>query len=276
MPITPVTIITDCCDPNATMRLTVRTTALLEAPVGICPVSTESEAALNLIDALDAAAGCPSVVLVNVAPRNGNARKWGNGIPFCAFWVGKTLVVSTAGSKTLSLVHKIDIAEDVLVFEISAVAEWAVANKQLDHAQAERMVNTQFRSFEFLPRLAKWLALEADLPSESRKIDEIVAGQFVDPKTAVWTDSFGNIKTCALPAEVGFESGGYLNVPKHMYTHSWFKVKCYKRLCEVPDVQTGFVIGSSGFGSHRFVELVKQGGSAAQFFRIRPGGRIIA
>ena len=75
------TFINDCRDANAVARQISRANTLLEGPADFCGVSTDLEAAGNLVDVLDAANGQPGNVLINVAPRHDKAKRWPNGTP---------------------------------------------------------------------------------------------------------------------------------------------------------------------------------------------------
>jgi len=248
------TIINDCKDANAAGRQTTRAAALFGCPVNFIGVDFggDLQAAGNLVDILDAGEG-PStssgqargVVLVNVAPRNGSGKKWPNGTPFGYFWHKETLVVSSVDGLTLSLAKKLGILKDFHVLETPA--EYA---------------KHQFRSFAFLPKAAKTLL-------EGGKLKEHDGGQTSvtipeAPKAVWWVDNFGNCKTTLLPEEIGFESGKQIKT-------KFGEFMCFESLKDVPDGQFGLVIGSSGLGDKRFLELVKQGESAAKYLGILSG-----
>ena len=67
-----------------------------------------------------------------------------------------------------------------------------------------------------------------------------------------------------LPEEIGFEAGKTVQTTVGELT-------CYNRLKDVPDAQAALIIGSSGYKQKRFLEVVVQGKSAAQFFRLKSG-----
>src|SRR5512141_546524 len=113
-----VTLINDCRDANAFGRQATKAGALLGRLVVTVGVRNDLEAAGNLVDALDAAEGREGVILVNVAPRNGDAKKWPNGTPFGWFKCGGTLVVASIDGLTLSLAKKLGLFEAVHVFDI--------------------------------------------------------------------------------------------------------------------------------------------------------------
>jgi hypothetical protein len=245
-----VTIINDCRDANAAGRQATRAAALFGAPVHLVGVSSDLEAAGNVVDVLDAAGGAEGVVLVNVAPRHGAAKKWPNGTPFGWFRSGRTLVAASIDGLTLSLAKKLGIADAVNVLDIPTVIAQAVTDGLIGRRDGERVVATQFRSFEFLPRAAAWIASGADVPSERMDASEVPDA----PPAVWWIDNFGNCKTTLLEGE---EAG--LPFPR------------YPRLKDVPDGGAALIVGSSGFGDRRFLELVVQGGNAARELGVRSG-----
>jgi hypothetical protein len=131
-----VTIINDCNDANVFGRQLTRAAVLFNTPVIPVGVHNELEAAGNLIDILDAAGGEKGVILVNVAPRHGSAKKWPNGTPFAYFYVGKTLVVASIDGVTLSLIKKLNIVDSVNLMDIPTV---------LDHLLAEKTIHKTLR-----------------------------------------------------------------------------------------------------------------------------------
>ncbi len=262
-----VTIITDCSDSNALGRKMTRTASLFGFPP--IPMAIENdfealsdlEAAGHLIDILDAGLGNSGVVLVNKAPRSGKAKKWENGTPFGYFWYKKTLVVSSVDGFALSLVKKLGLVDEINVLDIPTVMHYAVASNLLTKEVADYIITTQFRSFEFVPRVAKWVFDKIAIPFESLKIDEIP-----DAPNAVWfADIFGNLKTTLLPNEIGFENGKKINF------ENFGEITFYDRLKDVPNGETGLIIGSSGLDSNRFLEIVIQGQSAKDKFKPNVG-----
>ena len=241
-------IINDCKDANAAGRQLARVTSLLGCPANVVGVGSDLEAAGNLMDILDAGEGKKGAVLVNVAPRNGKGKKWPNGTPFGYFWYKETLVVSSVDGLTLSLVKKLGVLKDFRVLETPA-----------------EYVKYQFRSFAFLPKAAKDLL-------EGNPIVESEGGQppFVleEPKAVWWVDNFGNCKTTLLPAEIGFKPGQQIKTQLGMFM-------CIESLKDVPDGEIALVIGSSGLGDKRFLELVKQGGNVARDLQIVSGNIVL-
>ncbi len=242
-----VTIINDCRDANAFGRQATRAAALLSAPVVTVGVSNDLEAAGNLVDAIDAACDRTGVIIVNVAPRNGVGKRWPNGTPFGWFRVGNVTVLASVDGLTLSLAKKAGLlADGVQVFDIPTVMDTAVTENLVDRVIADRVVGTQFRSFEFLPRAAAWLVEGRALPTEL-----LAEADIPDASADVWcVDNFGNCKTTLL---VGEDASGtrFADLPR------------YEHLKDVPDGEMALIAGSSGLADQRFLEAVIQGGNAA-------------
>lgn len=255
-----VSIINDCRDPNAMNRQAVRAAHLLRAPVTTVGVSNDIEAAGNIIDTLDAVEGEEGVILANVAPRHGKAKKWPNGTPFGFIKHNKTYVFATVDGLTLSLIKKFELASRVQVFDIPSVIDYMISKGQLPQEKRSLIVDSQFRSFEFLPRVAAWVLEGHQIPTTPTKLVEL----FSSPKAVWWVDNFGNCKTTLLANEVDYEVGKKLQT-------SVGEITCYYRLKDVPDNEPGIIVGSSGLDSRRFLELVVQGKSAAQRFNLQSG-----
>lgn len=235
----------------------------MECSVSTVGVQDDLEAAGTLVDILDAAQKLPGVVLANVAPRNGSGKKWENGTPFGYFYFGETLVISSISGLTLGLVKKLGIVEKIQTMDIPTVAEAMVNEGALPQELAERMKSTQFRSFDFLPYVAKWILKEGRvLPSEELPIDAEVS-------VRVWyVDVFGNVKTTLLPQEVSFEVGKKV-------TTAFAELSCFTALKDVPDGEAALIIGSSGIEEKRFLEIVVQGKSAAEHFGVTVGSLVL-
>jgi hypothetical protein len=247
-----ITIITDCRDDNAKGRQLARAQVLFGEAVNFIGVKNDIEASGNLIDALDAVGDGRHVIMVNVAPRNGKAKKWSNGTPFGYFWYRNTLVVATVDGLVLSLAKRFGVIDDLRVTEIAEVAPVMVEHNLIDEDQMEAVVKTQFRSFNYMPRLAKLLFEKIEVPNDVLQVDEIedVGGQ------VWWVDSFGNLKTTFI-YEDQFTDGELVNTNVGQFIF-------YSQLKAVPDGEIGLVKGSSGLGKRRFLELMKQGGDAAK------------
>lgn len=261
-----ITIINDCSCANTRARLTARTALLTDASVLAIGVANYSDlaAAGNLVDALDAHVGKRSAILVNVAPRFGTAKRWENGTPFCFFEYQNVIVVATIEGYTLSLIKKLGIVDHVNVLDVQSSVTKMVSEHLLTQEEGERIVHSQFRSFDFQPRIASYLLHENEPPSTRMNIEEIADV----PHAAWWVDNFGNVKTTLLPDDVGFEVGKRAGL-------SLGEFMCFERLSDVPDDEAGLIIGSSGLGEQRFLELVVQGGSASEHLNMLVGDLLI-
>jgi hypothetical protein len=260
-------IITDCSDSNALGRNMTRAASLFGFPPIPMAIDNDFEALSDLeagghlIDTLDAGLGNEGVILVNKAPRSGKAKKWSNGTPFGYFWYKKTLVVTSVDGFALSLVKKFKLVDTIYVFDIPTVMDYAINQNLLPKEIADYIVTTQFRSFEFLPRVAKWVFDKIEIPSEQLPISEVP-----DAPNSVWfADVFGNLKTTLLPDDIEFEIGKKVNF------ESIGEIVCYNRLKDVPNGETGLIIGSSGLDQKRFLEIVIQGQSAKAKFGFKTG-----
>jgi len=272
------TIINDCRDQNAMGRQATRVASLLGCPVTSIGVVHDLEAAGTLVDALDAAEKREGVVLVNVAPRQSNGHqteksgvgyliaktgKRPNGSPFGAFFYGKTLVISSLDGFTLALAKKLGVVESVKCFHIPTIVEELTGKGVLTPEVAKRMVDTQFRSFDFLPRAAAWLLSGVALPFEEQTLDMAV------PDPLVWlVDSFGNVKTTLLAEDIEFNEGSATKT-------AFGNLTAHARLKDVPDGVSALVVGSSGIEEKRFLEIVIQGKNAAEHLGITVGARVI-
>lgn len=218
-------------------------------------VKSDLEAAGCLIDALDAlGAREGGLVLVNVAPRHGKAKKWPNGSPFGYFHYYHTLVLASIDGLTLSLAKKLGCLTEINVFFVPAVTQVMAQHGLIPKKSIERINNSQFRSFDVIPHVAYCLLKGIRIPSVVTLVEEIVP----DPPKAVWyVDCFGNVKTTILPEEVNF-----LKIDK-LETRVGV-LPCYHHLVDVPDGQVALVDGSSGLEDKRFLEIVAPGGKAAE------------
>ena len=159
--VTSVAIFTDCDDKNARFRQSLRSQKLFGVTPIITGVTSASEAGFHIVDALDAALNVESssedyaIILANIAPRDGEVRgRELNGTHFCYFWVNKTLVALTFSKSMLALVKKLSLTDRILAVDIPEVTEQAVRHGLLEEHRQKYICETQFRSFEFLPRLA--------------------------------------------------------------------------------------------------------------------------
>ncbi|MES2023164.1 MAG: hypothetical protein V4439_00585 [Patescibacteria group bacterium] len=235
--------ISDCHDPNARGRLEIRCRALLGGLSFVfIGVSSELEASGCLIDAIDALKGIPCIIIVNVAPR-GDKKKHPNGIPFCFSKVGDITIIGTPNC--FSLAKKIGILSTTSETDVLRVCKMF-----LEENEARRIANSQFRSYEYLPYLAKWLSEGKDIPATKLKIADFGKKDFI-----WYVDCFGNCKTTI------FSKKGFSR-----WSNRGFRPKFYEKLADIPsDDPRSFVVkGSSGYGNKRFFEIVCKGRSASE------------
>lgn len=267
-------IITDCGDQNARTRQQLRFGSLFGVRpefIGLGPDNPDLEAAGQLVDVLDAVStpvaypSTPIAVLVNVAPRGDDIRsKWENGTPFCYFHYDIATVLAPYEGRALSLAHKLGMVSIVNLLDVPQVTRHLTAEDILSAREAENINNTQFRSLEFLPLVARELLGGRFIPAEQI---ELVGPQNVGAQ--VWfVDSFGNVKTTLLSGDVDFEAGKKVIINNR-------EVTCYERLTDVPTSEFGLTIGSSGYGDKRFLEVVKQKGRAADEFGLSIGDEVL-
>lgn len=254
-------VITDCHDGNAVLRQSIRVQHLFGVTPAVIGVRTTLEASGNIVDALDAGYCSEGVLLANVAPRNGQAKQYENGVPFGCAWAGRTLVVATLDAETLSLPHRLGLIERVEALDTGIVMDWAALLEYATDEAARRTVKTQFRSYEFSPSVARWLNDRKAVPARPW------APGTPDRMHAVWhIDNFGNSKTTLLPQDLELiqrESAVLRGLSR------------YTQLRDVPDNGVPAIVeGSSGYGSDRFLELVVQGGSAAEALGLSVGSRL--
>ena len=188
-------IITDCAlDTNGQNRLWMKANQLYSnVALNVVGVRHPLEAAGNLIDALDQVRGAPGIILVNVAPRHGEGKRWPNGTPFGYFWYKQTLVVSTIAGETLALAGKLGLASQVHVLDIPTVMAWAVAEGHMTAEEADPIIKTQFRSLTFQPLVSSLIAKGFSVPATPENITDVAAP--VDQPAVWWVDTFGNCKT---------------------------------------------------------------------------------
>ena len=264
-----VIIISDCHCDNAVGRQEARVASLCDVTSSFVRVGNDIEAAGNIIDVLDAFGGKAGVVVANIAPRSkeswwlkGSAGKFErryNGTPFCYFWIGNKLVVSTVDGCTLSMVKKMKLVEEVNVTSIEKTVEVMRSEGLITSEQEKYISKTQFRSFDYVPRLVQMLLGGLEPVSEKVSINEMPEV----PKGVWWVDNFGNCKTTLIDAD----RGSIVDSEKV----KWSELKYYDYLKDVPEGEMAYIMGSSGLGSVRFVEIVRQGGNAAMELGLKTG-----
>jgi hypothetical protein len=216
------------------------------------------------------AAGEPTVLLVNIAPRDGH---WPNGVPFCHFRHRGQMVISTLNPRVLEPLRRHLGLESVQVTDVAdalraAAGGWAA----FDQAEVERIADTQFRSLWYVPLLARWLVDGRPVPARTESLAELAAAAGLDGAQAVAriavVDNFGNCKLDLAARRLpGYAGSGAVAVFDRR-TGERREVRCYPRLVDVPHGEPGVITGSSGLD---FAELVVRGGSAAGLFELREG-----
>ncbi|HSX30521.1 MAG TPA: hypothetical protein VLE99_01255 [Candidatus Saccharimonadales bacterium] len=272
MTITTGTIINDCTDDLARSRQDLRFKTLFGVqPTYIGVGSYEPiEAAGNLLDVLDVLCNFPlsrqaaeHVILVNVAPRGEDVKQeWDNGTPFCYFRTGNVLVVSTYEERSLALFRDLGIVNAVELLDTPTVTAAAVKWGELAAQEADKINNSQFRSLEFLPLVAYWTLQGRKLPSTTQPLTGLASND-----AQVWhVDNFEDVKTTLLSKDVDFEQGKVVTLAGSV------QATCYRRLTDVPQGVTALTIGSSGYGSGRFLEIViGHRGQAASTHNLKVG-----
>lgn len=252
-----ITIINDCKDENAKGRQLARVSSLLKTNANFIGVSNELEASGNIIDILDANGESDGIILVNVAPRNGKVKKYFNGTPFGYFWYKKTLIVSSVDGYTLSLVKKLRLAEFINILDIPKTLEILIKNGNLPKDLKSHITNSQFRSYEYLPRVTAFIFKHKEIKSRKIEINTIPDA----PNAIWWVDNFGNCKTTILSEEL-----------ENKYLGAKIKnLKYFSKLKDVPNKKPALITGSSGLENKRFLEIVIQGGNASNYFNLHSG-----
>ena len=262
-----VTIINDCNDPNESARQLTRANVLFNCPANALRLGVYSDiqSAGNLIDVLDASEGQKGVVIVNVAPRFGAAKRWSNGVPFGYFKHKETVVVMTVNPEIQKLLWKMKIINEIFVTEISEVIDTLIDHELVEAAKRQYLIDTQFRSLEYAPKLAKLVLEEIQFPSKIMKL----GSDRSEEKGKVWfIDSFGNCKTTLLRKDLIIDENGCVDT-------IWGKIRFYEKLKDVQNEDLGIYIGSSGIGLDRFVEITIQGGNASAGIGINIGDAIL-
>lgn len=267
-----VTVINDCQSQNDKARQETRLISLLGEPVSFVGVSSDFsvnatlEAAGTLVDVLDASEDRKGVVLLNVAPRGEKKKDGHNGTAFCYFEYENVLVISTVRGHSLSLVKKLGIINEINLVDVDEVVKHMHKRGMLTHDQAKYIPTSQFRSYDFTPRLAKWLVDGVEVPHELVGADVIE-----DIPDSIWyIDAFGNCKTTLLATEVQVKSGEKMKTNLGDFVY-------YAGLKDLSKSETALYAGSSGIDNRRFVEIATQmqAGSAAKTLDVTLGDEFI-
>ncbi|HEY8999139.1 MAG TPA: SAM hydroxide adenosyltransferase [Candidatus Saccharimonadales bacterium] len=272
-------IITDCADKNAQARQELAFKRLFDgaSPTFIGAESGWETAALevggNLVDQLSVLSsfGDPedlsAVVFAQAANRGSEIKKdHENGTPFCFFRHEGTLVAATL-NPCLSLARDQGLVSEVEVVDVRTVVEAMVRSGGLSRGEAEAIANTQFRSLEFLPRLARWLVDGRDIPSTTQKLTHDILPPIHD---VVWhVDNFKNGKTNILPEAIGFEDG------KRVELACGKLAVCHAHLADVKTDEIALTIGSSGYRDRKWLEVVIGKGCAAEVLGFSVGSPVL-
>lgn len=265
------TIITDCKKDNEAGRQITRFNSLGLGPTNLIGVESTFgdiptiEAGANLIDVLDATEGRRGAISVNVAPR-GNKKEGGNGNIFCYFFYKKTLIIASTKGYTLSLLPKFGITNRVNKLDTDMVLQFGSKNNLIDLQMKEYISKSQFRSFDFVPKVVQWLLDGIKLPSTN-----LQPTTYNLPPTIWCIDAFGNAKLTITKDELPCKDSPFKLIKTNLGTFPYFE-----RLKDVPKGVTAVFTGSSGFGNNRFLEIASQAisGSAAKKFNLRIGQEI--
>jgi hypothetical protein len=238
-----ISIFTDCRDSNVRARQEIRYSSLVPEGVATCyGVTVDIEATGCIVDALDAGRETPQIIVGNVARREN--KKYKNGSPFSYVKIGNAIIIGTP--TIFPLLAKLGLATEVYETDV-----YTVCSKFLDETEARRIADSQFRSFEYLPLLAKWLHEGQEIPAETVTIE-------LPSDNQIWfVDNFGNCKTTVLDRSELSESQQALPF--------------YERLSFVPVGENAIVRGSSGYKDTRFLEITTQGESTANKFGYKVG-----
>ncbi len=249
-------------DDNARGRITTRLLTGIGESVftSVTPIGVDSEVEgfVQLVDLLDATRGNKAVILFNVAPRGVNKKRLPNGSPFGHLRVGNADIFPTVEGRVLPLLQNLlNRRLRVRVHEICPEVLGAVG---IPRYQWKYVTSTQFRSYEFLPDLANAVMSGKEVPGREMAVARIRGGGgFVGI-----VDKFGNIKTTALPSDIGFRPGRTLALD---LGGTEVRLPCYPKLKDVPCGTLAAVVGSSGLwvgrANKRFVEIVVQKGDAS-------------
>ena len=266
-------IITDCKADNESGRQIARFNSLDLGPSNLIGVESTFgeiptiEASANLIDVLDATDGRKGVVVVNVAPR-GNKKNGENGNYFCYFYHKETLVISSTVGHTLFFVKIFDICKKINILDTAKVLNYAYEKNLINKNQIEYISRSQFRSFDFVPLVARWLTDNIVLPTSLSAIPKQKLPHII------WCiDAFGNCKLTITNKDQ--------KIPNHFNKKGIIRTNLgnfvfYERLKDVPKGKTAVYIGSSGIDNIRFLEIAAQGipGSAADKLNLNIGDKI--
>lgn len=251
---------TDCKDSNTITRLTARLSSLFESSfVHAKGIDKDVEASGCLLDTLDALRieNREAILIGNLAPRSDKHYK--NGAPFYIGKVGKVIII--ANRTCFDLIAKIELIDTIYETDVETVC-----SKYLSKTESKRIANSQFRSFEYIPILARWIYEKKKIPTSPHKI------VLAKDNKIWWVDNFGNCKTTITETEL--KKRIVKNSVSFKIKNKVLKLPFYQKLADVPKGKLACIIGSSGYANTRFAEIVIQGKSASKKLKIVSGEKI--
>ena len=133
----------------------------------------------------------------------------------------------------------------------------SISDKELDKNTKQRITNSQFRSFDFLPRVASWIVEKRNIPFNKYDLSKIP-----NSPSAFWlVDNFGNTKTTLLKEEINLDAENNAVIK---IAGKPIKFSFYNMLNNLPDKAIGITFGSSGIGEKRFLEIIFRSGNAGK------------
>jgi hypothetical protein len=78
-----------------------------------------------LMDTLDSLLTKDNIIIVNIAPRNGKAKKWKNGTPFGYCIIDGNYIFSSVDGYALSFLKKLSLIKEFHIFDIPTVVKEA-------------------------------------------------------------------------------------------------------------------------------------------------------
>jgi len=218
-----ITVINDCYSTNDIGRQGTRIAALFGSSptfVGIDNDFTSDvtvTASGQLVDALDAAGDAEGYILVNVAPRGKTkTHPYYNGSPFAWFKYKNTTVITSVQGQPLSLIKKLGLADTLHLLDIPTILAEAKEKSLVDENLEQYITNTQFRSFDFVPRFAHWHSQGHEFTA--KKIDFESVDALLHEQ--IWfIDVFGNIKTTLLESDIAAEFGDRVSTELGTFTY---------------------------------------------------------
>jgi len=198
-----------------------------------------------------------NIVVGNYAPRTDNHP---NGAPFLLTIINDNYVIGNPD--TFYTLKKIGLLGTLPVVEIDILKTLEL---YFPEEESLNLSQSQFRSMKVLPLIIYLIVNE-------KKIETVkYSFPLVNFKSAevVFVDNFGNVKT-SMKKEEFVINKGMKNFIK-IGDYQGLIPRYYSHLSDIPKGFHGFVIS----GSNDLVELVVNGGSAAEFYNIKVGDIII-